>query len=410
MPSSRAFASWSGSRRATVTALALLAALGPSTVDLYLPALPAIRAGLDATASTAQATLTATTIGLAVGQLIVGSWSDAAGRLRPLTMTLALHILGSIGVAVAPDIGWVLGFRFAQGVGAAGAAVISTAIVRDLFSGSTFAAVLAKLALVSGLAPVVAPVVGSQLLTWFDWRGLFVTVAAFGILCLLTSATLLPESLPASRRLGLRPAEVAHRYAALLSSRTFVAVAVLGGLMVSGVYALMTGSSLLLQGAYGLSPNQYSAAFAVNAISFVVGTQSAARLVRRVEVTRILWLAIPLQFAAAVAVIVALPLGAAVVTGATAAFMLGAGLCVPCLQILGMAGQAHQAGTAAALLGAANFGIGGITAPLVGSFGPNLGVSMGCVMAGTQLLAILVLTLALGRAGRCAPPPGFPRL
>jgi DHA1 family bicyclomycin/chloramphenicol resistance-like MFS transporter len=381
-----------------LVALYLLAVLGPLTVDLYLPALPMLQDDLDASTVATQATLTATTIGFALGQLIVGNWSDAVGRRAPLLLSTSLHVVASAAIAISPGIEWALSWRFVQGMGAAGGAVIAAAIVRDLFDGHSFVRILARIAVISGLAPVVAPLVGAQFMEVTGWRGLFVFVACYGAAITVVAMLALQETLPVERRLQLRPRILAKRYRQLLTDTPFVGVALIGGLIVSGVFTLVTASSYLLQQTYGLGPQGYSLAFAGNAIAFVVGTQTAARVLRRVSPRTLLSITLPLSTAAGFAIIPASSTGVIGITAATVLFMLGAGLSVPCLQVIGMGRNGHQAGTAAALLGATNFGLAGLTSPLVGAMGVESAIPMGVMMGCTQLIA-LVLLYSLVRPG-----------
>jgi MFS transporter, DHA1 family, multidrug resistance protein len=377
--------------RPTVLTLYLLAALGPFTVDLYLPALPQIQHRLDASTVAAQLTLTATTLGFAAGQLVIGNWTDAVGRRRPLLLATALHVAASIGVALSPSIGWVLVFRLLQGAGAAGSGVVASAMVRDLFAGARFVQMLARIALISGLAPVVAPMLGSQLLQVTDWRGLFVIVAGYGTIVLALALARVAETLPPERRLDAQPRAVLQRYRTLLADRAFVGIGLIGGFMVSGVFAMMTSSSFLLQSTFGLDARGYSLVSACNAIAFVVGTQVAARVVRRVPPARPLIVALPVMALAGFAIAPASAGGVVSMTAATVVFMVGAGSLAPCLQVIGLGRNGHQAGTASALLGATNFGMAGLASPVVGAIGVDSAVPMALMMGGTQVISTALL-------------------
>lgn len=370
--------------------LLVLAALGSLTVDLYLPALPDIQRDLGSSAAASQLTLTATTVGLAAGQLFIGSWSDSAGRRQPLLVATALHVAASVGVATSTDISSVLAFRFLQGAGAAGSSVAATAIVRDVLHGSRFVQMLARLAIVSGLTPVVAPMLGSLLLRLVGWRGIFAVVATYGLFAVLLTVALLRETLPAERRLPLQVRALGARYAVLVRDREFVGIALVGGLIVSGVFTQMTSSSFLLQGKFGLDAQGYAAAFAVNAVAFVLGTQTSARVIRRLSPHTILpaSLGALAVFGFAIAPAGALGLRPLLIT--TALFMLAAGLSAPCLQVIGMEGQGHQAGTAAAVLGASNFALAGVTSPIVGAIGVDSATPMGVLMGATEAAALVV--------------------
>jgi len=281
---------------------------------------------------------------------------------------------------------------------------VAMAMVRDLFTEQLFVRALARLALVTGLAPVVAPSLGAQLLRVVDWRGLFVCVAAYGAAVLALTAASLNETLPPDRRGGGDPRAVVGRYREVLADRNFVGVALIGGMMVSGVFAYMTSSSFLLQQVYGLSENGYGLASAGNALAFVVGTQAASRIVGRLPPQTVLAWALTVLAGAgfSVALVDTLGAGLTMIVSCTVVFHLAAGACGPCLGTIGMARHAARAGTAAALLGAAYFGLAGLLSPVVGAIGVDsagpLGVAMG--LAGTIALASLH---ALVRPAGAAP-------
>lgn len=171
-----------GQQLRLVLVLGSLIAIGPLTIDMYLPALPAITADLETTSAAVQLTLTGTLAGLALGQLLIGPLSDAVGRRLPLLAGIALHILASLLCVVAPTVQVVGVLRVLQGLGVAATSVVAMAVVRDLFSGAAFARLFSRLMLVMGAAPILAPTLGSGLLRWSDWRGVFVALAVFGLL------------------------------------------------------------------------------------------------------------------------------------------------------------------------------------------------------------------------------------
>jgi DHA1 family bicyclomycin/chloramphenicol resistance-like MFS transporter len=262
------------SRVLYVVVLGALVALGPFTIDLYLPAFPLVAEALDASEAAIQLTLTATMIGFGLGQLVVGPWSDTVGRRLPLILATAVHVGASVGVALAPDITGVLIFRVLQGIGAAGGGVVAMATVRDLFGGQPLVRMLSRLALVASLAPILAPVIGSQLLALLDWRGLFLALAAYGVVIVVLAAILIAETLPPERRRVRGHSSTAQRYRAVLSDRVFVGVALIAGLMFSGLFAYLSASSFLFQNLYGFDAQQYGILFAVNSIGLAVGSKS----------------------------------------------------------------------------------------------------------------------------------------
>src|SRR5918911_2399899 len=192
-------------RRLALT-LGAFVAVGPLTIDMYLPALPTLRADLATTSAAVQLTLTGTLVGLAVGQLLIGPWSDALGRRRPLLAGVALHVLASLLVLVAPTVEVLAVLRVLQGIGTAAAGVVALAIVRDLFEGRPAATMLSRMFLVMGVAPVLAPTLGGELLRFTSWRGVFAALAGYGVLLLAIAGLALQETLPPERR---RPGGIA---------------------------------------------------------------------------------------------------------------------------------------------------------------------------------------------------------
>jgi len=376
-----------------IIVLGALTALGPFTIDLYLPAFPVLQRELDTTATIIQLTLTATTIGFALGQLVVGPWSDKVGRRLPLIIATALHIVASFGVALAPDITVVAIFRILQGIGTAGGSVVAIAMVRDLFGGQPLVRMLSRLALVSGLAPIAAPVIGSQLLLWLDWRGIFFFLAAYGILVLAASVFFIVETLPAERRAGAERSTARERYRALFTDRVFVGMAIMGGMTFSGLFTYLSTSSFLFQDVYGLNAQEYGLLFAVNSIGVVVGVQTSARLTRILGPQWILAGSTALLLASALSIVILDSLNAGLVGILIPLwfFILACGLSFPCVQVLALAHHGHEAATAASVLGAVNFGFAGIISPIVGIFGVETAIPMGTVMAGTAIVSISVL-------------------
>ena len=378
-----------------IVVLGALTALGPFTIDLYLPAFPAVSNELGVSAAAIQLTLTATTIGFALGQLLVGPWSDKVGRRLPLIIATALHIAASIGVAYAPDVMWVGIFRVLQGVGAAGGGVVAMAMVRDLFGGLPLVRMLSRLALVSGLAPVLAPLIGSQLLLVLDWRGIFWFLAAYGVLALLAASFFLVETLPAARRADRGHSSVGERYKALFTDRVFVGIVIISGMTFSGLFAYLSSSSFLFQEVYGLNAQQYGLLFAVNSLGIIIGVQVSSRLAKIVGPQWILSGAV-LGMIVSATTIVALDMANVGLVGILVPlffFITSCGFAFPCQQVLALANHGGEAATAASVLGAVNFGLAGIISPIVGLFGIHNAIPMGGVMAITAAVSLVVMVL-----------------
>ena len=386
--------SLSGRQRAVyVLILGALTALGPFTIDLYLPAFPQIEGDLDVTTAAVQLTLTATTLGFALGQLLVGPWSDKVGRRLPLILATSVHVLASIGVAFSPDISWLLAFRVLQGFGAAAGGVVAMATVRDLFGGYPLVRMLSRLALVTGIAPIAAPVIGSQLLLIMPWRGMFGVLAAYGVIIMVLAALFIVETLPPARRVEKGHATLGERYRSLFTDRIFVGVAIIGGMTFAGLFAYLSASSFLFQDVYGLDPQAYGLLFAANSIGVVIGVQVSSRLAKYFGPAWILAGSTAVLLGSAIAIVV-LELAGAGLLGTVIPlwfFITACGFGFPCVQVLALANHGREAGTAASVLGAMNFGLAGLISPIVGLFGIADAVPMGTVMAITAAVAIASL-------------------
>jgi MFS transporter, DHA1 family, multidrug resistance protein len=386
--------SLSGRQRAVyVLILGALTALGPFTIDLYLPAFPQIEGDLDVSTAAVQLTLTATTLGFALGQLLVGPWSDKVGRRLPLILATSVHVLASIGVAFSPDISWLLAFRVLQGFGAAAGGVVAMATVRDLFGGYPLVRMLSRLALVTGIAPIAAPVIGSQLLLVMPWRGMFGVLAAYGVIIMVLAALFIVETLPPARRVEKGHSTLGERYRSLFTDRIFVGVAIIGGMTFAGLFAYLSASSFLFQDVYGLDPQGYGLLFAANSIGVVIGVQVSSRLAKYFGPAWILAGSTAVLLGSAIAIVV-LELAGAGLLGTVIPlwlFITACGFGFPCVQVLALTNHGKEAGTAASVLGAMNFGLAGIISPIVGLFGIADAVPMGTVMAITAAVAMASL-------------------
>lgn len=384
-------------RLAYIVILGMLTALGPFTIDLYLPAFPTLESDLGVSAAAIQLTLTGTMIGFGFGQLVVGPWSDKVGRKLPLILAAAFHILASIGAALSTDIAWLGVFRVLQGFGAAAGAVVALAMVRDLFGGKPLVKMLSRLALVSGLAPVLAPVIGSQLLLVMPWRGIFWVLAAYGAVVILAVTFFIVETLPKTERHVRGHTTLRQRYRAVLGDRTFVGAIIIGAMTFTGLFSYLSASPFLFQQVYSLSAQQYGILFAVNSLGIVTGVQLSSRLMHRLNIGPqwILSISTVVLLVTALSIML-LDLAGAGLWGTIVPlwfFIAACGFTLPSVQVLALNGHGQEAGTAASLLGAANFGVAGLISPIVGLLGVGTAVPMSAVMGSTSILGILSLWL-----------------
>jgi DHA1 family bicyclomycin/chloramphenicol resistance-like MFS transporter len=376
-----------------IVLLGALSALGPLTIDLYLPAFPSLETDLGVPAELIQLTLTGTIVGFAAGQLIVGPWSDKVGRRMPLIIATALHILACVGAAVAPEIASLGVLRVLQGMGAAAGGVVAMAMVRDLFGGRPLVRMLSRLAIVTTLAPLLAPVIGSQLLLVTNWRGIFWVLAGYGVLVLVAVSLWVVETLPKERRHDSGHSTLRQRYKSVLTDRVFVGVAIIGGMTFSGLFAYLSSSSFLFQLVYGLDAQEYGLLFAINSLGIVVGNQVSARLTKYVGPQWILGATTAVMLISSVLIVVLDSAGAGLIGILIPLwfFIAACGFGFPCVQVLALNNHGHEAGTAASLLGAVNFGLAGLISPIVGVLGITSAVPMGAVMAVTAAIAASAL-------------------
>ncbi len=285
--------------------LGALIALAPLTIDMYLPALPSIGTDLQASASTVQLTLTGTLLGLGLGQLLIGPYSDIVGRRIPLIGGTVLHILASLACLIAPNIAVLGVLRTLQGVGAAAAMVVALAVVRDLFSGNAAATALSRLMLVMGAAPILAPSLGGAVLLTGSWRGVFGTLAILGVILLAVAVFALQESLPPERRQAKEFRPVLRTYRQLISDREFVLLLVVAALAMSALFSYISGSSFVLQQQFGLNQQAFGVVFGVGAVALIGASQFNVVLIRRYTPQQIVFAALSVATVAG-AVLIAL--------------------------------------------------------------------------------------------------------
>jgi DHA1 family bicyclomycin/chloramphenicol resistance-like MFS transporter len=398
-------------RRRLIFILGALTAIGPVSIDMYLPALPSLTRDLSASPSLVQLTLTACLVGLAVGQVVAGPISDAWGRRRPLLGGVAVYTVASVLCAAAPSVEALIALRLVQGAAGAAGIVIARAVVRDLYEGAAAARFFALLMVVAGAAPVLAPVIGGQLLRVTSWQGVFAVIAALGALLVAAAGLGLRETLPRERRQTGGFPETLRTFGRLWADRVFVAYALSGGLAFAAMFAYIAGSPFVIQDIHGVSPQGFSLVFAVNGLGIVAAGLVSGRLAGRVAPTRLLAAGFGLSLIGGASLLLAIlaGLGLAALLPALFAVVSSIGLIMPNLAALALSRRpSHEAGSASALLGLAQFVIGGAAAPLVGVAGEETAVPMGIVIAALAGGAMLTF-LSAGPSARAAPAPPLPR-
>jgi len=372
--------------------LGALSAFGPLSLDMYLPALPALARDFAVSDAGVQLTLTSCLIGLAVGQLIAGPLSDRWGRRVPLLIGLAGYLAASVLCAFAPNVTALTGLRAVQGIAGAAGIVISRAIVRDLYEGTAAARFFSLLMLVNGLAPILAPVLGGQLLRFTSWRGVFLVLAAIGAVLLAATVIVVGETLPPARRRRGGLGQTVRSFGTLLRDPDFLRPAFAGGFALAAMFAYISASSFVLQKTYGLDPQQFSVVFASNAAGIVLLGQGNARLLRRRSPSTLLRAGIALSAAGGGALLLSVlaDFGVAAVLVSLFALVSSIGLIMPNSTALSMSGHPEMAGTASALLGLLQYALGGIAAPLTGLGGDGAALPMALTIAISAAGAVVV--------------------
>lgn len=369
-----------------------LAAMGPLCTDLYLPALPQMADFLHTGTSNVQLSITSNLIGLAAGQLFIGPFSDAKGRRGPLLLSLALFAMMSLLCAQSGSIMELVFYRFLQGLSGAGSIVLSRAVACDLYSGVELTKFFALLMLVNGVAPIVGPVIGGQILQAADWSAIFYFLVLCGIILYCMVFWGCKESLPPERRStgGLKNSFV--RMGKLFQNKAFMCYVLVQGFIMAGFFSYISASPFVLQNIYGLTAQQFSYCFGINGLGVMLVAQLAGRLSMKFGDARVLRGGMLVTLTAALCVF-----GVSWFGNVLPVWFMLAGLFMAtcCLGLtmttsftLAVAAQSEGAGSASGLLGVAVFLFGAIMSPLVGIGGSDTAVPMGVAMVLSAVMAL----------------------
>lgn len=387
------------SRLRTALTLGLMSCVGPFAIDMYLPAMPAIGRGLDASVAAVQGTITVYFLAFGVAQLVYGPWADEAGRKRPLYVGLAVFILGSVLCALAPSVGWLMAGRFVQGLGGAAVMVVPRAIIRDLHTGPEATRLMAAIMLVISVSPMLAPLAGSGLIAVAGWRAIFGVLCAAAVASLLLVGFLLPETLPPARRTRADPRALARSARQLLTDRTFLTLTFVGGFGMASFFVFIASAAFVYTGAYGLSPTGFSLAFAANAIGFFGTSQLAAGLGLRFGAPRVV------AVATAGFAVVTLGLAGVAALGADGFWVVAGGLFVanaflglviPTTMVMALDAHGDVAGMASSLGGTLQMLAGGLMIGLSGPFFDGTALPMLVAIAVCGGVAFVLSRMARG--------------
>ena len=349
--------------------LSLLTGLGPLTMDMYLPSLPAIGRALNADMHAVQLSLTVFFLSFALSQVLYGPASDMFGRKPPLYAGIAMFVAGSIGCALARDIGTLLAFRFVQGLGGGAPNVITRAVVRDLHTGAEATRLMSLLMLVFSVSPILAPLAGSFIVEAGGWAAVFWAVAGIGVAGLALTAFALEETRPPAERTGSDLASTWRAFVLLARDPHFMGMTGVASLGVAAFFVYLSNSSFVLINQYGLTPHQYGLAFAVNAASFIGVSQLTGRLTKRHGLPRVVRVSVAgfaLSMVAGAALHVAGSNGLATMI---VMLMIGfgfLGLVIPTTSVMALDHHGDIAGAASALMGTIQMVAGALLIALMG--------------------------------------------
>jgi len=379
--------------------LGALSGIGPLSIDMYLPALPALAGELGASASVAQLSLTACLLGIALGQLIVGPISDVIGRRRPLLIGIAVYAVVSLLCVISPNIWTFIALRFVQGLAGAAGIVIARASVRDLYSGVELTKFFALLMLINGAAPILAPMIGAEILNFTSWRGVFAVLSVSGLLMMAAIYFGLKETLPAERRQSGGLGNTLRIFGRLAGDRVFMGYAMTQGFMMAAMFAYISGSSFVLQEIYNVTPRTYSYIFGLNGIGIIIASQIAGRLAGKVEARKLLISGLAIAACGSVLLLATafMKLELPVIIAGFFLVVSSLGITSATTTSLALQDQGQNAGSASALLGMLSFIFGGLAAPLVGLGGEGTAVPLAIVISSLVLAAFICYVLLTKR-------------
>ena len=370
-----------------------LTAMGPLAIDTYLPALPAIAGDLGTSLASVQTSISAYFLGISLGQAFYGPLSDRLGRKPALYAGLAMFIGASAGCALSTDVAALIVFRFLQALGGCAPLVVPRAVVRDYFDRRDSVRMLSMLMLIMGLAPILAPLAGGQLLLHFGWRSIFWFHVLYGATWLVAVLAALPESLPAVRRRRQRVSEILQVYLTLLRDRSFMTHTLAGALVFAGLLAYISSSSFLFIELFAVRPEHFGLYFGVNAIGIMAASQINGWLARRIDARRILRCVLPVSALAGLTLLADAWTGFGGFAGILAplfVYIATHGFVMPNTTALAMEPHGAIAGSASALLGSLQFILGALAGALVGLAANGTAVPVAAVIAACGTGAMLI--------------------
>ena len=380
--------------------LGLLSAIGPFSIDMYLPGFPTIAADLNTSVDRVSYSLSSFFIGICIGQLICGPLLDRFGRKRPLYVGLVIYILASLGCALSDSVELLIGFRFLQALGGCVGMVAPGAIVRDIFPVKENAKIFSLLILILGVSPIIAPTVGSYVIAHLGWHAVFIVLAVLTTLLLVTVIFFLPESKQPDPSMSLRPKPILNNFLFVVKQPQFFTYAFAGAVAAAGLFAYLAGSPFVFMKIYNVTEQQYGWIFGLIAAGLITCSQLNNVLLKKYNSAQIIRVVLLVQTTIGVFLYVGSLmqwLNIYSMIGLIFLFLSCQGFSFPNSAALSLAPFTREAGSASALMGALQMGFGAVASAVVGLINNGTTVPMTAVMAGCALMGLVILTLGRKR-------------
>jgi DHA1 family bicyclomycin/chloramphenicol resistance-like MFS transporter len=384
----------------TVLILGSLTALGPFSIDMYLPGFPAIAKSLHTTTAQVSISLSSFFVGLAAGQLLYGPLLDRFGRKKPLYVGLVLYIIASAGCYFATSIETLIVLRFIQAIGSCAAGVASMAMVRDIFPLEENAKIFALLILILGASPMIAPTVGGYVTVVFGWHLIFVILGTMALLILLTVIFFLPESYKADPSYSLKPKPIINSFLQVIKEPQFYTYALAGAFAFAGLFVYVSASPIVFMEVFKVSAKTYGWIFATLSVGFIGSSQVNNLLLKKFKSEQIIRISLSIQVITALVFLIGsiygwFGLGGTI--GMIFILLCCVGITSPNASALSLAPFEKNAGTASALLGALQLGLGALATFGVSVFNSQSAIPMAGIMESTAIIGLLILLIGATR-------------
>lgn len=383
-------------KRTIILLLGALTAIGPFSIDMYLPGFPAIADSLHTDIAHVTLSLTSYFAGISIGQLLYGPLIDRFGRKKPLLIGLAIYFVAAIGCMLSPDIFVLIGMRLLLALGGCVGMVVGRAVVRDLFPASESAKIFSSLILIMGIAPIVAPSIGSFFCSHIGWRFIFVFLAAFSALLFISVSVLLPESKGPDHTVSLKFKHILVGYKEILQNKEFLVYAFGGSFVWAGLYGFISGSSFVYMKIFGFSEKTYGLLFALNACGLIIGSQLNRQLLKRLSSQKVVTYISQLLLGNAILLIgsnfINTPIWAFIVIMFFNLFCLG--FMNPNATALALSPFKRNAGSASAMIGFVQLMIGAGTSAVISVLHNGTAQPMTMVMAGGSIIGFTIFVIS----------------